>query len=74
MDHGQSGSDEHGVAQLTHMTSSNSKACEVKSGLLHIAHFMNSCAELLCADRAVDRRGQLLLRAAMLVESPSDSA
>jgi predicted secreted hydrolase len=57
-----------------HMTSSNSKACEVKSGLLHIAHFMNSCAELLCADRAVDRRGQLLLRAAMLVESPSGSA
>ncbi len=38
---------------LTHMASSNSKACDVKCHL-HITRFMISCDELLCADWEAD--------------------
>ena len=53
VDHGQSKTYQHGLAQLTHMASSNSKACDVKCHL-HITRFMISCDELLCADWEAD--------------------
>jgi hypothetical protein len=55
------------------MTSSNSQVCDLKCHF-HITRFMISCAELLCADRAVGHPGQILSPEVMLVDSPSGSA
>jgi len=51
-----------------------SRPVSTGSAVPALLRFMNSGADLLCAERAVGRWGQLLSPAAMLAESPSGSA